>query len=473
MPFRPFLPLCFLLFALPVLLFLALAVPTGEVPDEVAHMARMEGLLHGSLVGHRVPRLDHAGNALFDSGVTANTAVLGAGFSFNPGTVLAQRVMTRERLEMLRHMAWNHEAGFVSIPNTGVYSPLFYVPGAVAMGVARVVGAGPWQAILAARVVNALLYVGLGVLALFVARRGQGLMFAALVLPMSLWLAASCNQDGLVIASATLAAALLTRGTMRGWWLAVAVLAAVVMAKPLYLPLVGVLALLLPQREAALPLRLGGAVLAALPALLWFGVAQAYAVVPFVRGEPFHGGPYWFGDPNQVFGSVDPGLQLQVLLHRPSLFVTLPFRTVMADYWMLQGIVGILGVLDILLPSWLYGLWAVALGLLCLGESVAVRREARPGVIVGLLALGCVVATVFALFDGQYLSWTYTGNATVEGMQGRYFLPLIPFVAVALPFVPFVGAGPLRAVLRLPAVVAGGIGVAVIPALVVATYYLR
>lgn len=473
MPSRPILPLCFLLFALPVLLFLALSVPTGEVPDEVAHMARMEGLLHGSWVGHRVPMQEHVGSALFDSGVTANRAVLSAGFSFNPGTVLAQRVMTRARAEALRGVAWDGEAGFVSIPNTGVYSPVFYVPGAVAMGVAREVGAGPWQAILAARVVNALLYVGAGVLALFAAQRAQGLMFAALMLPMSLWLAASCNQDGLVIASATLAAALLTRGTMRSWWAGAAVLAVVMMSKPLYLPLIGVLALLLPVRGLALPLRLGGAVLAALPALLWFGVAQAYAVVPFVRGGPFHGGPNWFGDPDQVFGSLDPGLQLRVLLHRPSLFVTLPFQTVQVDPWMLQGIVGILGVLDILLPTWLYGLWIGAVGLLCVGESVAVRRGARPGVAVGLLALGCVVAAVFALFDGQYLSWTYTGDATVEGMQGRYFLPLIPFVGVALPFVPVVGAGGVRAVLRLPAVVAGGIGVAVIPALVVATYYLR
>ena len=472
------LPLCFVLFALPVLLFMSVAVPTGEVPDEVAHAIRMDGLLHGAIVGHRVPFADPAkAGAPFDSGVTANTALLTAGFSFTPGLPLAQRVMTRERLQSLQGTVWAEQAGFVSIRNTGVYAPLFYVPGAVAMGVAQVLHSGPWQAILVARVVNALLYVVIGVSALLLARRAQGLMFAALVLPMSLSLAASCNQDGLVIASATLAAALLTRGTMRGWWTGAAVLAVVVMAKPLYLPLVGMVALLLPvsqsRRGLALPLRLGGAVLAAVPALLWFGVAQAYAVVPFVRGEPFLGGPYWFGDPNQVFGSLDPGLQLQVLLHRPSLFVTLPFATMATDYWMLQGIIGILGVLDILLPVWMYGLWVTAIGLMCVGEGLAARREARPGVAVSLLAMGCVVAAVFALFDGQYLSWTYTGKATVEGMQGRYFIPLIPFLGIALPFVPVAVAGPLRAALRVPAVAAAAAGLAVIPALVVRIYYLR
>ena len=472
------LPWTFVLFALPLLLFLALAVPTGEVPDEVAHMIRMEGLLHRSFVGHRVPSRDLGGNPVADSGVTANSAMLTAGFSFVPGTPLAQRVMTRERAAALHNVPWNPKPTFVSITNTGVYSPLFYLPGAAAMEVAHGVGAGPWRAVLTARAVNAVLYVALGMVALLVARRAQGLMFAALVLPMSLWLAASCNQDGLVIASATLAAALLTRGTMRGWWTGGLVLAAVVMAKPLYLPLVGVLALLLPasalpRHGLALPLRLGGAVLAAVPALLWFGVAQKYAVVPFVRGEPFLGGPNWFGDPNQLFGSLDPGLQLQVLLHKPSLLVTLPFKTLMVDDWLLHGIVGVLGVLDILLPIWFYRLWFVAIGLLCVGEGLADRREARPGVVVGLLTVGCVVAAAFALFDGQYLSWTYTGNATIEGMQGRYFIPLIPFLGIALPFVPVGAAGPLQAALRLPAVVAAAAGMVIIPALVVGIYYLR
>ena len=473
MPRRLVLPACFVLFALPVLLFLALAVPTGEVPDEVAHIVRMEGLLHGSWVGHRSTRLDTLGNTVPDSGVTANAGLLAAGFSFSPGTPLPQRVMTRERLQALELLPWQDQAGFVRVPNTAVYSPLFYGPGAVALGVAHVAGAGPWQAIRVARVANAVLYVVLGVLALLLARRAQGFLFAALVLPMSLWLAASCNQDGLVIATATLAAALLTRDTMAGWWAGAFTLAVVVMAKPLYLPLTGMVALLLPRRSPSLPLRAAGMAAAAIPALLWFAVAQTYAVVPFVRGEAFHPGPNWFGNPEDVFGSVDPGLQLQVLLHRPSLLLTLPYSTLLADHWMLQGVVGILGLLDILLPERLYGLWAMALLALCLGEGLTARRGASSGALASLLALGLLFATVLALFDGQYLSWTYTGSAVVEGMQGRYFIPLIPFVGLALPHLRVAAAGPLRAVLRVPAVAAGAAGLVVIPALVLTTYYLR
>lgn len=484
MPQRLALPSCFVLFALPVLLFLAVAVPTGEVPDEVAHIVRMDGLLHGAVLGHRVPRPDHGGDAPPDSGVTASTVLLAAGYSFTPGTPLRQRVMTRDRLQALQDLPWGDQVGFVSIPNTGAYAPLFYIPGALAMGNARVLGAGPWQAIVMARVVNAILYVILGVLALLLARRAQGLVFAALVLPMSLWLAASCNQDGLVIATAALAAALLTRGSTAGWWGGAFALAAVLLAKPPYLPLAGIVAVLLPRRGGALPLRVAGVMVAAAPALLWLAVAQSLAAVPFVRGGPFHPGPNWFGAPDQVFSFIDPGMQLQVLLNRPSLLLTLPYDSVLADPWLLRGAVGVLGVLDVVLPAWLYALWAVALAVLCLGEGLVVRREwpygtygtltATPsGPLAAVLVLLCLLATFLALFAGQYLSWTYTGSAVVEGMQGRYFIPLIPFAGLALPRLRVGLADVLRTAFRVPAVAAAAAGLAVVPALVVTTYYLR
>ena len=477
MPSRPFLhlvlPACFLLFALPVLLFLAIAVPTGEVPDEVAHMLRMEGLLHGSIVGHRQPRLDMVGATVPDGGVTANAALLAAGYAFTSGTPLAERVLTAARMQELRRLPWEPRPEFVRSPNTAVYAPLFYLPGAVAMGVAELAGMGPWKTILVARVMNAVLYAVLGVVALLVAQRGRGLVFATLVLPMSLWLAASCNQDGLVIGTGALAAALLSRGTVRGWWAGTLVLTLMVLAKPPYAPLVGLVMLLLPGRGAQPGLRIGGAVLAAGPAVAWFLVAQHYAGVGFVREGPFHPGPYWPGDPGLVFGFVEPALQLQVLAARPWLLFTLPFDTWDADPWVLHGMVGILGLLDILLPAWLYGLWGWALPLAALGGCMGTRRVRAPGTLAAVAGLACVVASVLAVYAGQYLSWSRTGWAIIEGIQGRYFIPLLPFVGLALPHVVFAAAGGVRAALQAPAVAAAAAGAAVIPALVVTIYYLH
>ncbi len=494
-PPRPpalFLPALFLLCALPALLFLALQVPTGETPDEVAHIIRMDSLLHGVVLGHRRPAGEGPYAGRPDSGVRANPALLPAGFSFLPGTPLAQRTLSRERAAQLAALPWAPAPTFVSVPNTAVYPPPFYVPGAAAMQAARWFGAGPWHAILAARVANALTYAALGLAALLLAQRLRGLLFATLLLPISLWMAASCNQDGLIIAAAALAAALLTRATRPAWWAAAVAVAAIGMAKPPYAPLAGVVFLLMPHPPLSrpglmLPRRAAGALLAFLPALLWYVAASRLAAVPFVRGPPFRAGPYWPGDPDQVFAAVDPALQLQVFLHQPLLLLRLPLEQLAAQGgWLLWEMVGILGILDVALPAALYGLWFAAVAALAVGESLA-GPAASPGVHPGLhpglhpgprpwaclAVLACVLATVLAVFDGQYLSWTYTGAAEIEGIQGRYLVPLLPFLALALPTVRVRGGGTVRAVLRVPAVLAGLAGLAVIPGLVVAAYYLR
>ena len=111
---------------------------------------------------------------------------------------------------------------------------------------------------------------------------------------------------------------------------------------------------------------------------------------------------------------------------------------------------------------------------LALGESLVPRRSAPgPGLLGSLVMIACVAAAVLAIFDGQYLSWTPIGSATIDGVQGRYFVPLLPFLGLALPAFDLRGGDAIRQVLRLPTALAGLAGLVVIPALVVATYYLR
>ncbi|MGI4950176.1 MAG: DUF2142 domain-containing protein [Janthinobacterium lividum] len=470
----------FLLCAAPVLMFLAVLVPTGEIPDEVAHVVRMESLLHGNLIGYRGERPDLAGNTVPDAGVTANAGLLAAGFSFHPGTPLAERVLDRAARDRLLQLPWAPAQSFVSIPNTAVYPPLFYVPGAVAIGLARLADANPYAAIIGARLVNAALYLALGLAALLLARRGRAMLLATLLLPISLWLAASCNADGLIIATAVLAAALLTRQRWTSWWGAALCVAAIIMAKPTYVPLVLPVAALMPLSGAQWAARALACAGTALPGVAWYVLAQLRAAVPFVRGAPFQAGPYWPGDPNDIFTVVDPALQVRVLLHQPWLMVLLPVQTLWANAkWYGLEIVGILGILDIVLPYGLYLLWFAALAgavlaaLVDRGEPGDPGDRTRPaGPVARLAVLAGIVAAVFALFDGQYLSWTHTGATVVEGVQGRYFVPLLPFLMLVPPAL-LRGPAAVRAVLQAPLVLAGLAGLMLLPALVVWTYYLR
>ena len=231
------LALLLMVFVVPTGLFLAVFVPPGQIPDEPAHVARIESLLHGEITGHRRPGLDAAGHRITLSGVVINEAPFTVSHLF--GDLAPGRKMSAAVQQRLDSVPWASHTSFVFAPNTAVYFPVFYLPAAVGMGLGRLHGLTPYGAIVAARVANLLAYVVVSAFALALARRGWRLMFAALSLPMTIWLAASCNEDGLLIASTCLAAALLTRAAApRGaaYWAAAALLACVIAVKPAYLP---------------------------------------------------------------------------------------------------------------------------------------------------------------------------------------------------------------------------------------------
>ncbi len=90
-----------------------------------------------------------------------------------------------------------------------------------------------------------------------------------------------------------------------------------------------------------------------------------------------------------------------------------------------------------------------------------------------LAGVGLVVACIWAIYDAEYLTWTPVGAAAIEGAQGRYGLPLIPFLAVLLPRFRLSLGDSVRVLLTLPAIAAGAVGLVAMPAIVLFAYYIR
>lgn len=471
----------FLLCALPVAIWLALMVPTGEVPDEFAHAVRAESVLHGALTGFRRPRLDFAGKPMQDSGVMANPGLLAAAFAAPVGATLPDKRVTQSVLDRLRNLAWAPEPVYVSAPNTAAYPPLFYLPAAAGMKLAMLRGSGPYASLLAARLAGAGAYLALGTAALLLAVRVRPILFTMLVLPMSLTMAASPSQDGPMIATAALAAALLSRAPApagRAYIGGGALLAAVIMAKPVYIPLAA--AMLTAgdfdprPRAASLRRRLLAGLLVVLPGILWFAYVQAVVATPFVKGAPVPAGPLWPGPPGQVFAATDAMANLSVLLHRPSLILALPYELLITHgEWRLKEMIGVLGLLDVTLPFALYAAWTRA-GVAALA-ACAIRPPGagRPALWKPTLMLAACIASVVLVCIAQYLTWTLVGAPAIEGVQGRYFLPILAFAGFAIPAFRLPAGPVLRMALTVPAIACGLAGLVVLPMTVLAAYYIR
>ncbi|MFL5331600.1 MAG: DUF2142 domain-containing protein [Geminicoccaceae bacterium] len=461
----------FLALVLPLGIVLAMITPPGQVADEVGHIERATALSEGHVLGRRSLVLHPDGVNRPIAGVDADpaTAILAFGPPPNP------RKLSIEEVARAHQEKWRGEDDFLQIGPLAVYLPIFYLPSAAGIGVARLLGMSPFHAVVAGRLAELLAYGVVGLASLLLARRGRALLFCTLAVPMAISLGASLNQDGLLIAVTALAAALVSRGPedKRARLGAAALICAVATVKLPYLVLATML--LLPVGESGWrTLRAGAGLIAlvAVPALAWTAYALWAIAVP-VTQAPYQAGPLWPGPPGTTFETAAAAAQLRVLGVDPLRVFSLPLRSIATDPWLARQTIGLLGWLIVPMPGWLYALWAVAVGC-AMGADGLGHPQARPTVRLaetGILILA-VLAGVIIIYVSQYLVWTEVGAARVAGPQGRYLLPLVPMLALAVPRVASAGQL-LRTALCAPAVLAALGGLAVAPGLIVAAFYLR
>jgi Predicted membrane protein (DUF2142) len=436
--------LAFLALVVPLVAVCAWRVPTGQVPDEPTHVMRAASLLHGEIIGHRAAGLNIETGA-HDAGVTGNTGLALAAIAGNGDVApLSADAPRAARLGWVRSIPWQPHAGFVSSANTAAYAPIAYIPAALGLGSAILIGAKPHAAIIVARFANVAAFACLGALALLLARRGALLLLVTLSLPMTIWLAGSVSQDGLAIGFAAMGAALLTRESQTkasggaSFWCGCAALAVLVLQKPPFLPL-AVLPLVVPPLlvpggfdARAWARRGAGAAFVAVPGLLWSVAVAALVSVPLLPGQPYHPGPLWPGDPQRLFRSAVAGAQITVLLHHPVWSAFLPLTADargLPALWL--QLIGVVGALSIRLPRLLYTLWSVAI---VSAIAASVTEPRAPGgrwftAAAAVAILGCIELIFVAL----YLTWTPVGMDRIDGIQGRYFIPLLPILLFALP----------------------------------------
>lgn len=151
-------------------------------------------------------------------------------------------------------------------------------------------------------------------------------------------------------------------------------------------------------------------------------------------------------------------LQTAFIREHPAQFAGIcahTFRISVVEYG--RQIVGVLGWLQIRLPSWLYaGMWVVLL--LSTGfQGPKEREELTPAarVFCGLLAAAMLLSVYVALYE----MWTAVGAPVIEGVQGRYFTMMLPLLALAgmHPLWLRLGiAGPMRRGVYASALIANG-----------------
>jgi hypothetical protein len=476
------LPFFFGLIALPTLVIFATLVPYGGVADEPAQSMRAQAILNGEFVGHRVTIVTPDHEIQTHAGVDADPALLFAAITPHGFDL----TVPAASLSKAHQQSWTGHPVFMEISPLAVYAPVFYLPGAAGLAAAHWLGFSPYHAALLGRLCNAVTYLVLGTLALCLARRARAIMFGVLTVPIAFNLAGSLSQDGLIIATSVLAAACLSRAyeepqrDLRYRAGAALALLAVAIVKPPYLILaLGLLPPLpwpLRGRAARGVLLSRAAIIAAiaLPVIAWFGWTMVHVSAPtYFAPRPV--GPLLAGPHPALLDHTDPLLQIHALLQAPWRIVTLPFHSFYINpLW--RELVGKLGWIDLILPDFMYNMWAAAAVLAaCAALAGPALPAATPrlGVTGSLTLVFAVIATFLAIYLSQYLVWTTVGATQIDGPQGRYLLPLLPFLGLALPKYRFAYGSQVAGLLSLGVIVSAMAGLCVLPYILATAYYLN
>jgi len=397
------LPWLFLSYALPAVFVLSIIMAPFQVADELAHIKRADQISRGKMIADRL------GGTIDGSWVAMGA--LYQNMWFHPE--VKQTIALAREAGAIR---WSGPKEHVNFQDTARYGPFLYVPQVIAVLFGRLAGLSLAQTLVAARVVNGLTACLIGFFALTICGCGRALTFAALLLPMTLSQFSSASQDALLISLSILAVAMASRLLTEQRLASTAefaIFAGIVVATTLARPPQFALALLTPaflgRRDPARRSKMLIAAVAVMAVICWLRILAD--LTPPLAPE------------------LSPSGQFRLLLADPLLLPTLMMNS-FAQYglWLRKTVIGYLGWTDTPMPDWYY---LTAEGTLIIALITTGNRG--PVLWRGTLSLLTFVALFTALCAALYVTWTPLGQATINGIQGRYILGVLPLLAWAIP----------------------------------------
>ena len=319
-------------------------------------------------------------------------------------------------------------------------SPFEYLPAVFGIVFGRLLHIGARITFYLARVFTALTFSVLVSLAVKYAPTAKTAYFCIALFPMSIHLAGSISYDALIIGVTFLTSALLLRAIFCESWrpdkktiLVLAILAALLapMKNASYLAVLMLLFLIPKSRFQEFPKWK--------TCLIVLGVAVLVLVLLKIEALL------------KLFGKTDlfskEAISLSDLLRSPGYFIKTIFLTTAAqsEFYLWSMIGTQLSWFSIPLP-WYIGLgFFVLLVFVCLPEKSELCYYGSRKNRFTILGICALVYLWFLI--GMLLWWTKAGAPVIEGVQGRYFLPILPMLCIALRSARFTAADGMGAYL--------------------------
>lgn len=411
--------------------FYLIALPPFTAPDEAAHFIssyRLSSQIMGKqavadedylsrATKEEKDRIDHGANVLVRSGDDVN------GFESEPGQFSYNMMITQL-------LSKDNSQGVTvrsEIPvNT---SPIIYLPQAIGIALARVFHMGYVPMVMLGRFFNLLAFTIMSYMAFRIMPFKKEVIMAVSALPMTLHLAASYSYDTGFIGLALMLLAWCfylafekDEVTIKDTVILALLLILLEPGKIVYLPLAGI-CLFIPSAKFQSKKRYWISFACVLAAMLLavFLVNHLVLGIWATRKESYIG---W---------SEAAGYTVSDVINKPYDIVMVYYKTFVTqlDYYLVTMLGGFLGNLDpnLTVPPF-------CLLLLCYGLFISVVRREGEGVPFKrwqkLLTLLLVFLSACLILASMLLGYTPREMTYITGVQGRYFIPLLPLVLLTI-----------------------------------------
>jgi uncharacterized membrane protein len=396
----------FLLLAIPFGILFTFLTPPFQVPDEPFHLFRAWQLAEGRVLSEIQ---NNVAGGYFPEGLVK------VGASTDHLRWQSGEKVSVSQIISLFDVPLGQKKVFVPI-RSAVYSPVPYLPQTLAILLAKPLQLRPLALMYWIRIVNLLAWVGLVYAAIRVTPVYKNLFMLLALTPMSLYQAASISADALTNGLALLILCLILcfcmnkDSVLSGRAISGFILSAILLSlcKNVYFLFV-FLFLFIPVRRIGSIRRY--LVLFGIAVFLALAAAACWSVI--VSRLPV----FWKPD-------VDPPSQIAFIKSQPLEYLRILSGAIWGQKWLMyKSFIGWFGWVDTLLGKWHTRLWMLLLAVFALSEN---RRDYQIGwmkkILCGLLF---VFQTVF-MYTLMYILWNKVGSDEIGGMQGRYFIPIMP-----------------------------------------------
>ena len=393
-------------------LCMVLLTPPFQNPDEPSHYHRAWSLAEGQLMAND------------DSTVVIPTAVAELPEALGSSMVdWSQNSYSSATARRLLGQPIGAERSTV-FSSAGAAGPIGYLPAIAAIEMTRVVGRSPLAALYLARLLNLAAATLLTFLAIRMAPFGKLLFALAALLPMTVAQYASLSPDALAISGAFLFASLVLyyaqKKSLSGRDIALlAATGAVLLNAKQGSEVLALLVFLIPLRVFSSVKRYVVSVLAVLGSAVVIGLIPLLIAPSDTEAIRRLWGPGFEGDPSA---------QTRFVLDHPWGFTKVLGTTLHAlTFRLFEQAGGTLGWLTVFLPQMILLVLLVLLALL-FSYRDAVSLSAWQRSVLAIVAGVYIVAVMAAL----YVGWSPLHSPVVTGLQGRYFIAVLPLALLSV-----------------------------------------